>query len=380
MYSYSQHASREILRSLTGGEDPWVVAAQVALRDKLIAGELSDKDSIAYKAGMFLRSVCGDPSAARWCRDAKITVKAQATNPNTAGGILVPEEIAATVLLLLESFGVVRREATTWPMGSDSITVPRMLNTWTPVWIAENSAPVTSTLNPFDGLTLSAKKLGVLAPFSSELFEDAATEALGLALIGGLGEAFSGAEDDAAFNGDGTSAYAGLRGLAFLLADGNHNAGKYTAAAGHITYGTLDATDITGMMALLPGRALPNAKFYVSQACYSATLVRLAAESGNALMMGPDGPVYLGFPIVISQKLPLVTTTLANKAMMFFGDMKRAIAMGARRDLAIQRFNETFATLDQVLIRSTERLDIVCHDLGNDTTAGALVGLFAPAS
>ena len=296
-------------------------------------------------------------------------------NWNSGGGVLVPVEVAAVVLALLEQYGTIRREATSWPMNSDQLAVPRIVAAWTPKWLGQN-VQVTTSVAGFDALTLSARKLAAASAVSSELIEDA--EAFGQAVILGLAEAFMQAEDDAGFNGDGTSTYGGVNGLANSLGA----AGKYTSASGHVTYGTLDHVDITGMMGLLPARALPNAKFYCSQTAFSTTFTRLsAAEWQRTRDHARTVPTYLGFPIVISQKLPLVTTSLANKAMLFFGDMKRAVAFGSRRELALRTITESSLTqLDQVFLMGTERVDIVCGDVGDANAAGAMVALFAAAS
>jgi HK97 family phage major capsid protein len=94
-----------------------------------------------------------------------------------------------------------------------------------------------------------------------------------------------------------------------------------------------------------------------------------------------DGSIvyrYLGFPIVISQKLPLVATTLTTKAMLFFGDLALASAMGERRGVTIRRLDERFADSDQIGIMGTERFDINIHDMGDNTTAGPIVSMVAP--
>jgi HK97 family phage major capsid protein len=81
---------------------------------------------------------------------------------------------------------------------------------------------------------------------------------------------------------------------------------------------------------------------------------------------------------VIAQALPTIATTLTGKLMLCVGDMEQAAALGMRRDLVVRRSDETFADIDQILLRLTERVDIVPHDLGDATNPGTLVGLFAP--
>jgi hypothetical protein len=67
-----------------------------------------------------------------------------------------------------------------------------------------------------------------------------------------------------------------------------------------------------------------------------------------------------------------------TKMLMVIGDLEQAVALGIRRDLRIEKFGETFVDVDQVLVRATERIDLVAGDLGDNSSAGSAVGLFAP--
>jgi hypothetical protein len=78
-------------------------------------------------------------------------------------------------------------------------------------------------------------------------------------------------------------------------------------------------------MAGVMATAIPGSAWYVSITAYAQTLCRLAAVSGGlTAMMLPDGRVtanYLGFPVRFSGKMPDVSTTLAGKMMLAFGDL-----------------------------------------------------------
>ena len=119
---------------------------------------------------------------------------------------------------------------------------------------------------------------------------------------------------------------------------------------------------------MLPQYALPNAKFYISQTGFGNSLARLMLTAGgSATQIMPDGSVQhvlAGFPVVISQKLPSILTTLTGKAMMFFGDLAKAAKLGERRGVTVRRLNERFADADQIGIMGTERFDINVHDMG----------------
>ncbi len=335
----------------------------------------------AYRVGQFCRAALfGREDAVDWCKTNGISLqKAQGEGVNSAGGVLVPEEMMASIIILRETYGVFRRECRVVPMARDTLNWPRRTGGLTAYFVGE-SQTITDSSATFDNVNLTAKKLAALTKLSTEIAEDAIINIADY-IVNEVAYAFAKKEDDCGMNGDGTSSYGGIRGLTTLAIDGSHNAGKYTAASGHNTFATLDATDITGMMALLPQYALPNAKFYISQTGFAALFERLIATLGGNRIDIIDGSVnyrYLGFPVVISQQLPLITTTLTGKAMLFFGDLTLAAAMGERRGVTIRRLDERFADSDQIGIMGTERFDINVHDMGDNTTAGPLVSMVAP--
>jgi len=350
---------------------------------KLKAFTGPDAEDKAYRTGQFIKATMfGNDSAMEWCKEHGVILeKAQGEGTNSSGGVLVPEEMLAAIIVLRETYGVFRKECRVVPMSRDTLDWPRRTGGLTAYFVGENQALTESNV-AFDNVNLTAKKLATLTKLSTEIAEDAVVNIADF-VVNEIAYAFSSKEDDCGFNGDGTSTYGGMRGLTTLAVDGNHTAGKYVSASGHVTFATLDQTDLTGLMGLLPQYALPNAKFYVSQTGFATCFERLIATAGGNRIDTLDGSIvyrYLGFPIVISQKLPLVTTSLANKAMMFFGDLTLAAAMGERRGVTIRRLDERFADSDQIGIMGTERFDINVHDMGDNTNAGPLVSLVAAAS
>lgn len=109
---------------------------------------------------------------------------------------------------------------------------------------------------------------------------------------------------------------------------------------------------------------------------------RLVASAGGNSIRTLNGEVeysYLGFPIVICQKMPLTSGTFSTGAvMMHFGDLRLASAMGERRGITIKTSDQRYIDSDQVAIFGNERFDINNHDLGDNSNAGPLVTLVSP--
>lgn len=348
------------------------------LRGRAFAG--AGGEERAYRAGLQLRAmIYGDEVAILECRKRGIASKAQVEGINPAGGFLVGTELEQEILSLRDLAGVFRQNARSLPIGSDSRGWPRRVSGTTATFTAEGAAATESSA-VFDEIKFTAKKIAGLVRLSSEIYED---ETVGLAawLAEELAFSFADQEDAAAFSGDGTSTYGGMRGLTAVAIDGSHNAGKYTAASGHNTFATLDATDIAGFVGLVPNYAIANAAFYMSHAAFSNTFFRLAQSSGALSSEVINGKVvwhYLGIPIRLSPKFPTSTASLTTKAMMFCGDLRLAAAIATRRGVTIRRSEERYLDTDQIAVMGTERVDAIIHSMGDNTTPGPIVSLVAP--
>ncbi len=337
-------------------------------------------EDAAYTTGMWLKAAIWQHEAAiAWCGQHGISIKAQSEGVDSAGGFLVPEEMMQSIIDLREQYGVFRQEAQVVPMSRDTLNWPRRSGGLTAYFIGEN-ASVTESQASWDNVNLTAKKIGTLTRFSTELEEDAVVSIADW-LTQDIAYAFASKEDDCGWNGDGTSTYGGIVGLS-QKAIGAASAGSaHTAATGHFLYGLLDTTDITSTMAILPNYAIANAKFYMSQTCFAACFERLIAAAGGNTTDTLNGAIdyrYLGFPIVITQKLPLAVTTITTQMMFAFGDLRLAAAMGERRQVTVRRSAERWFDQDQIGISATERIDIVAHDTGSATVAGPIVFCLAP--
>src|SRR6185437_11833849 len=128
------------------------------------------------------------------------------------GGFLVPPEFGNDMIILREMFGVFRRNAKIVPMTSDTRSDPRRKSGLTAYFTSEASQ-ITESKKGWDRVNLTAKKIAVLTKMSSELNEDSMVN-LGDDLAGEIAYAFASLEDDCGFNGDGSSTYGGIVGLA----------------------------------------------------------------------------------------------------------------------------------------------------------------------
>jgi HK97 family phage major capsid protein len=172
-----------------------------------------------------------------------------------------------------------------------------------------------------------------------------------------------------------------MYGIGAIVLDGNHSKAKVTAATNHNTFLTLDSTDLANLLSAVRASAIPNAGWYCSQTCFAQTFCRLAGGTGYLPMAMADGiltPHYLGFPVILTQKLPLISSTLTGKTMLAFGDMYAGGALGQRRGLTLARSSHRYLDQDQIAVLGTERFHSVIHDIGDNTNFGSLAALVAP--
>lgn len=351
---------------------------------KAFRGERAEED--AYKAGKFLLATLYDDHASRlWCVQHGVSPRqlAQGTTVNTAGGVLVPDELERAIIDLREEYGVFRQHAEVRPMTSDTLTIPRRTGGLTAYYVDENPASgITQSQKAWDSVKLVARKLATLTLYSSEINEDVVIS-MADDLASEISYAFSNAEDSAGFNGDGSSTYGGIHGAAVRINDGNHAAGIVGAATGGTSFGALTLADFHNVTGKLPLYARRNAKWFVHAAGYASSMERLMyAAGGNtvATVGGGSGPSFLGYPVVFSQVLNSTLTAQTSTIVLLFGDLRMAASLGSRRGVTIAQSDQRYFEMDQIGIRGTQRYDIVLHDLGDGTTPGPLVALKTAAS
>jgi HK97 family phage major capsid protein len=300
--------------------------------------------------------------------------KAAAEGVNTTGGAIVPNEVAATILAFRDK-AVFRSNASVYQAAGDTLSIPRRTGTVSTTFVGENTA-LPTTQPTFDAITLTAKKLVAFGTFSTELEEDSAADVTRF-FLADAGSALALREDVCGFNGDGTSAYAGMSGLNFLLNDSNHAGGRVAAASGHKTAALLDSEDLEALLGALPDRFWGNSpKLYVSGYMAANWLGRLAGANGGFMSNGAGVWSYAGIPVVTTNQLP-GTGDVSGKIVALFGDLASAAALGSARPLTFSTSDQRYLEFDSLAWKITERFDIVCHNIGDSASAGAVVGLQA---
>lgn len=333
----------------------------------------------AYTSGQFiLATIYKNHRAKKWCRDNGVAIvrNAMGTGDNTKGGFLTPEPLQNAIIERRELYGVFARYAGQWNMASGRDSAPKVNGEITSYYVGEG-AEITASDMSFGLVSLEARKLASLTAVNSEINEDSVIS-LAEVLARSIASKFSYDEDNAGFNGDGTSTYGGIVGAANALA-----AGSIATAATGIT--TIAATTMTvyenavGKLKEYPGI---QPAWFVHKNTWANSMQRLLnALGGNTNSDGAAGApmMFLGYPVVTTQTL-YNGAGVASQIFGYFGDLGMTSYIGRRRGMTIASDSSIYFHKDQIAIRATQRYDINVYDRGTASDSGGLIALKLAAS
>lgn len=362
------------------------VPARAKLHGKLVAFNGPNADRDAYVTGRWVAAnFFNHAPSKRWMKENGIRVRnAMSESEDDRGGVFVPTEMSTNLIRLVEEYGVIRANSMIEPMGSDAKTIPVRVSglTATPVGETTRANEGSNTVAAQDviytNLELVARKWKVVVKISDELNEDTLIS-LADQVTNESALAFAYAEDNAGFNGDGTSTYHGITGILKAVAAGS----IYAAASGNTAFSTLDLLDFITMKGKLPRIAGIQPAWYISQEGYCDSMERLLlAAGGNAVVDIANGgvPRFLGAPVIITNVLNSGLGAQASTNLLAYGDLRMATRFGDRRMMTMSLTDQRYWDEDQIAIKATERFDFKVCSPGTATAAGAVLVLQTPAS
>ena len=353
-------------------------------------GKTMAADEAAHRAGMWLAAtVFKKDWANKWCRENGMDlyykdadsgqVRVMSGGTNAAGGALVPIEMEQAVIDLRDTYGVIRRLVRVRPMSTDQKQIPRRTGGLTAYFFNDDDGTgITASDKGWDDVTLSAKKLGVLARVSKDLIEDAVIDVVD-DLAQEMAYAFAVKEDECGINGDGTSTYGGMTGFRPKLG-GTAYASRITTVANHDTFAEIDSVDLSTTMGGVAAFGKPGAKWLMSETGKAIMIDRLKSAAGGNDLISLGGmlmPAYLGYQIETSEAMPSdAAADYTGLVMAMFGRFDLAASMGTRRGIEVTVLNERYAELGQLGIVATERFDLVVHDLGTTAIKGPVAAMY----
>jgi HK97 family phage major capsid protein/HK97 family phage prohead protease len=300
-------------------------------------------DAAQFSLGRAVRGmVLGD-----W-RDAEIERRALSEGTNSAGGFLTPEPLSAqTIDRIRNQARVFQAGATTVPMDSDTLSIPRMTTGVTPAWRAENAA-VAENDPAFERVTFTARSLAILVRLSYELFEDMPSQSADL-ITNELTQALALELDRAALRGTGVAPQPeGIR---------NQDNVTLQPVGGANGAAPTNYSDLIAAVAALEGRNVtPNAAIWNPRT--AATYAGFTDTTEQPLVPPPylSGVTYLS-----SNQVPinLTTGTSTDTTEVYLGRWSDLL-IGLRPSIGIrvQQLNERFADNMQIGLLAYLRADV----------------------
>ena len=353
---------------------PW--KGGINVQKNPFGGSADEKNQKAYVFGQFARHLAGVKSATKWLQ-SNGHMKAQVEGTTTAGGFTVPDIVSSDLIYLREMYGVARRNSRIYPMSSDTLLVPSATGSTT-VYYASEATAITDSQLTFAQVSLSAKKLAVLTIASKELGEDTVID-LGASLARDMAYAIAKEEDNACFNGDGTSTYGSITGILQAVYGLN---GTKANIAGVVNgplltganFANFTLANFQQMVAKLPTYA-DNAKWYMHKDLFfNGVADKLIALGGNAILdiqnAYTQAPTLFGYPIEWVQNMP--KSPAATTPVAVLGDLTKGVAFGDRRSMTVEVSDQVKFVEDALTYKATERFAFNAHDVGNFNSNAAL--------
>ena len=348
---------------------------------------------VAYRAGQWVRgAIFGDPGAVRWCQDHGVMLtqgtpdqlgygqRAMTEGVFTSAGWLVPVEMETAIISNREQYGVARRICNVIPMGSASMTLPRVTSNITAYFVGEGTSGTESDSGG-DQVQLNLKDLMAYTQIGKSTAMDAVIP-LAEMVAREQARAFAIKEDACLVIGDGTSTYGGMRGLLTLLETAAYAGGRHTAATDVDTFPEVTNADTAGVIGKLPVYARAGARWLASGVFEALVFGRLkltaGGNTGTELRNGVLESEYAGFPVSVAHDMPAgAATDYSSKAMAILGNFSLGVAFGSGSGMMMTVDPYTSAHLNLIRIITTERIDIVAHGVNKSTSvAGPIVCLY----
>mgnify|MGYP001096803587 CR=1 FL=1 len=270
-----------------------------------------------------------------------------------SGGALAPEDFAREIIDGLSDVAVMRSLARVLPpISGKSVAYPRRTGGTGASMVEEGGSIVPYELT-FDQVVITPKKAAALVEVSSELLQDAGVDIAGYLsrhFIDEIGELL----EDQYWNGNGSDANL----LGILNAEDSQEDPLIERVETESTTG-VDVEDILTLWTELPPKYRRNAVFVCNSAMESE--LRKMKDGNGQYLMVPDlttglGNTLLGRPLYLAEGFP--GELGAGEDVLMVGDFSRAVYIGDKRGIDIQRNDAIGFYKDIVAFRAIFRTDI----------------------
>ena len=295
------------------------------------------------------------PSSIKWWNNnAPSGLKAQNEGTATAGGNLVPDPLADSILAVWSEHGLVQKVARTFPMTSDTLSIPSLTSGST-TYVVDEASAITESSAVWGAISCVAKKRASLMKWSAELGADALWSMADV-LSDYMGRSMAEKADNEFIQGDGSASFGSVTGL-------KHKAHSFVTGAGD-NFGALTLANLVSTAGTLGDKYHAGASWIMSRQFYSQVVLRVIAGAGgntiDSLGIGSTGAQLLGYPVNFSDQAPIATAVDID--VCYFGNWMDGVVFADRQGIQIATSDHVNFAEDQINIRATSRYDIQVHD------------------
>lgn len=261
------------------------------------------------------------------------------------GGFLVSREVAAAVVRIAASVGVVMSQATKWPLKTDELGIPAYTGSFLEgEYLGVNVAGAITAVT-FDQASLIAKKWQLAFTVGNDLLSDASVDLANWLLALG-GEALANMVDKQAFKGSNAGP--------FVTILDHTGVTVHTMPTGKDTFAEFDLDEASDVIGLVEESVLDGAAWYFERTVWAKirikkdtagnyVLPQAGAPSSTLLQdyrgnIGGARPVgeILGYPVFSVRHLPANSATAVSTKYAVFGNLK-AMAYGDKGELRVMQ-------------------------------------------
>lgn len=257
------------------------------------------------------------------------------------GGYLVSKEVAAAIVRIAASVGLVLSQATKWPLKTDELGVPAYTGSFLEGEYLGVDAAGTVTGLTFKSANLIAKKWQLAFVVGNDLLQDASVNLADWLLVLGA-EALANRADKEGLVGAGTP---------FVGIKDHPDVTVQTMATGKDTFAEFDIAEASDAIGNVEESVLDGAAFYFHRTVWAK--IRAQKDTAGNYIFGytntgfveqvPQGggpkPVgsILGYPVFTTRHLPANADTAVSTKFAIFGNLK-ALAYGDKGELRVGQF------------------------------------------
>lgn len=260
-----------------------------------------------------------------------VRAKQIAGDADATGGVLLPTEIASTVLELAPKYGVARADVFKYPMGTSSVDIPKIIAYPTDYWVGEKETKTASTnYDLFGKIQLRSLYHGVIVPVTDSMLENASVELAGL-LQRVMATALGKGTDNVIFNGKAGTTLEGIL----------QNTDVPVVTASGTTFSTITWEDLSDAIDSVDEAALRGAKFYINPSLVG--YIRKFKDNNGRPLYDRGVETLFNYPIARTSALP--STDGAGNVFCVFGNLSQASVLGLRNNVKVDVADQATITV-----------------------------------